>query len=309
MYLIFGGSKPMKRFLILTFLAALLAGCGALAGTKKSETASGEKTVSTSSEKTPAIPEARPPIVGEVVVAKWAGNSWYEGRMEKLEGTRATVAWSDNSSPSEVDLVDIYALPKAGAKAPVKAGDYVLTKRSSGTDWAGAQVTLVSPGVITVKYTSDFEEANLPPEKVITVSPVVAADMKADAARTDFLKQAQALKPQAPADYRPKVGDHVLGAWTTHAWYGGRVKSISGNKATIVWEGPRPDEAAFENLVPYPTAQGDAAPAAGDYVLVKPTGGSWDYAQVSDINGSSVEVKGPDGKARNVKAGEFVILK
>jgi hypothetical protein len=191
----------------------------------------------------------------------------------------------------------------------VKAGDYVLTKRSSGTDWAGAQVTMVSPGVITVKYNSDFEEANLPPEKVIAVSPVVAADMKTDAARTDFLKRAQALKPQAPADYRPKVGDHVLGAWTTHAWYGGRVKSINGNKATIVWEGPRPDEASFENLVPYPTAENSPQPAVGDYVLVKPTGGSWDYAQVSNLSASGVEVKGADGKARNVKPGEFVILK
>jgi hypothetical protein len=299
----------MKRFLILTFLVALLAGCGALAGTKKSETANSEKTVSTSSEKTPPIPEAKPPAVGEIAVAKWAGNSWYEGRIEKLEGSRATVAWSDNSSPSEVDLVDIYALPKAGAQVQVKASDYVLTKRSSGTDWAGARVTMVSPGVITVKYNSDFEEANLPPEKVIAVSPVVAADMKTEAARTDFLKQAQALKPQAPADYRPKVGDHVLGAWTTHAWYGGRVKSINGDKAIIVWEGPKPDEASFENLVPYPTAGDSPTPAAGDYVLVKPTGGSWDYAQVSKAGGSSVEVKGADGSARMVKPGEFVILR
>jgi hypothetical protein len=299
----------MKRFLILTFSVALWTGCGAVAGTKKSETANTEKTIITSSEKTPAIPEARPPAVGELVVAKWAGNSWYEGRLESLEGQRARIAWSDNSSPSEVDLVDIYPLPKPGAQAGVKTGDYVLTKRSSGTDWAGAQVTMTSPGVITVKYNSDFEEANLPPEKVIAVSPVVAADMKAESARTDFLKRAQALRPQGPADYRPKVGEHVLGAWTTHAWYGGRVKSINGNKATIVWEGPKADEATFDNLVPYPTAESSPAPAVGDYVLVKPASGSWDYAQVSGADGSSIEVKGADAKTRTVKPGEFVILK
>jgi hypothetical protein len=299
----------MKRILIIAFSVALMAGCGAIAGTKKSETANTDKTINTSSEKTPVIPEARPPAVGELVVAKWAGNSWYEGRVKSLEGGRATVAWSDDSTPSEVDLVDIYTIPKAGAQAAVKAGDYVLTKRSSGTDWTGAQVTMASPGVITVKYNSDFEEANLPPEKVIAVSPVVAADMRTEVARTDFIKKAQALRPQAPADYRPQVGEHVLGAWTTHAWYGGRVKSINGEKATIIWEGPRPDEATFNNLVPYPTAGNSQTPATGDYVLVKPTSGSWDYAQVASVGGSSIEVKGPDGKARTVKAGEFVILK
>jgi hypothetical protein len=299
----------MKRILIIAFSVALMAGCGAIAGTEKSETANTDKTINTSSEKTPVIPEARPPAVGELVVAKWAGNSWYEGRVKSLEGGRATVAWSDDSTPSEVDLVDIYTIPKAGAQAAVKAGDYVLTKRSSGTDWTGAQVTMASPGVITVKYNSDFEEANLPPEKVIAVSPVVAADMRTEVARTDFIKKAQALRPQAPADYRPQVGEHVLGAWTTHAWYGGRVKSINGEKATIIWEGPRPDEATFNNLVPYPTAGNSQTPATGDYVLVKPTSGSWDYAQVASVGGSSIEVKGPDGKARTVKAGEFVILK
>jgi hypothetical protein len=47
----------------------------------------------------------------------------------------------------------------------------------------------------------------------------------------------------------------------------------------------------------------------GDYVLVKPAGGSWDYAQVSGVSGSDIEVKGPEGKTRSVKPGEFVIIK
>lgn len=299
----------MKRFLILTFSVALLAGCGAVAGTGKPEIANNEKTAVTDTGKRPTIPEAAPPAVGQQVVARWAGNSWYEGRVESLDGARARIAWRDDLTPSEVDLVDVYTMPRAGAQPSVRANDYVLAKRSSGTDWVGAQVTMTSPGVITVRYNSDFEEANLPPEKVIAISAAVAADMKTEAARTDFLKKAQALRPQAPPDYRPKAGERVLGAWTTHAWYGGRVKSINGNKATVVWDGPRPDEAGFENLVPYPTAENSPSPAVGDYVLVKPTSGSWDYAQVSSAGGSSIEVKGPDGKARMVRPGEFVILK
>ncbi|HEX8749014.1 MAG TPA: hypothetical protein VF717_17695 [Pyrinomonadaceae bacterium] len=299
----------MKRVLILTFSVVLFAGCGAVAGTKTSEKATTEKTINAGADKPPAILETRPPQVGELVIARWAGNSWYEGRIQRREGERATVAWIDDLTPSEVDLIDIYAIPRAGAQSAFKAGDYVLTKRSSGTDWVGAQVTLASPGVVTVKYNSDFGEANLPPEKVIAVSPSVAADMKIEAARTDFITKAQALRPQAPADYRPKAGERVLGAWTTNAWYAGRVKSVNGNKATVVWEGPRPDEAAFENLVPYPTAENGTVPGVGDYVLVKPSSGSWDYAQVAGVNGSSIEVKDAYGKSRSVKQGEFVILR
>ena len=297
----------MKRILAFTVSVALLTACGA-AGNKNGGSANASNTNPTSSDKA-ASPEVKLPSVGDLVVARWSGNSWYEGKVDSLDGQRAKIIWSDNSTPSEVDLVDVYQIPKTGAQATVKAGDYVLTKRSSATNWEGAQVTMVSSGVITVKYNSDFEEANLPPEKVIAVSPVVTADMKNDAAKTDFLKKAQAHKPQAPAGYKPKVGDHILGAWTTNAWYGGKVKAIKGDKATIVWEGPNPDDASFDNLVPYPTAENTQTPAVGDYVLVKPSSGSWDYAQVSNVNGSEIEVKGQDGKSRTVKPGEFAILR
>src|SRR5713226_5248702 len=292
----------MKRFLVLAFSIALLTACGL--GKKNSSNAGNSS--STSSEK---AAEIKPPAVGDLVVAHWAGNTWSEGKVDSINGPRAKIVWSDNASPSEVDLVDIYQMPKTGAPATVKRGDYVLTKRSTGTNWEGAQVTMASPGVITVKYTSDLEEANLPPEKVIAVAPATAADMKADAARTDFLKKAQSRTPQAPAGYKPKAGEHILGGWTTTSWFGGKVKSINGDKALIEWEGPKADEATLDKIVPYPTAENSQTPAVGDYLLVKPTGGYWDYAQVSSVNGSEIEVKGPDGKSRTVKPGEFVILR
>src|SRR5438309_230671 len=168
----------MKRFLVLIFSIALLTACG-IAGKKN-----GGGTT-TGSEKA-AVPEAKPPapVVGDLVVAHWAGNTWSEGKVDSIDGPHAKIIWSDNTSPSDVDLVDIYQMPKTGAQATAKAGDYVLTKRSTGTNWEGAQVTMVSPGVITVKYVSDLEEANLPPEKVIAASPAAAADIKANAAST-----------------------------------------------------------------------------------------------------------------------------
>jgi hypothetical protein len=292
----------MKRFLVLAFSIALLTACGL---GKKNSSNTGNSS-STSSEK---AAEVKPPAVGDLVVAHWAGNTWSEGKVDSIDGPRAKIVWSDNASPNDVDLVDIYQMPKTGAQATVKAGDYVLTKRSTGTNWEGAQVTMASPGVITVKYSADLEEANLPPEKVIAVTPAVAADMKADAAKTDFLKKAQSRTPQAPAGYKPKVGEHIFGGWTSTSWFGGKVKSINRDKALIEWEGPKPDEATFDRIVPYPTAENSQTPTVGDYLLVKPSNGSWDYVQVSAVNGSNIEVKDADGKTRTVKAGEFVILK
>ncbi len=292
----------MKRFSVLALSIALLTACEM---GKKNSSNTGNSS-SSSSEK---VSEIKPPAVGDLVVAHWAGNTWSEGRVDSIDGPRAKIVWSDNASPNDVDLVDIYQMPKAGAQATVKAGDYVLTKRSTGTNWEGAQVTMASPGVITVKYVSDLEEANLPPEKVIAVTPAVAADMKADAAKTDFLKKAQAQKPQAPAGYKPKVGEHILGGWTSTSWFGGKVRSISGDKALLEWEGPKPDEATLDKIVPYPTAENSQTPTVGDYLLVKPNSGSWDYVQVSAVNGSNIEVKDADGKTRTVKPGEFVVLK
>ena len=292
----------MKKLLVFAFSIALLTACGL---GKKDNSNSGNSS-STDSEKAAAV---KPPAMGDLVVAHWAGDTWSEGKVDNIDSRRAKIVWSDNATPSEVDLIDLYQIPKAGAPATVKSGDYALSKRSTGTNWEGAQVSMVSPGVITVKYTSDLEEANLPPEKVIAVSPVVAADMKADAARTDFLKKAQAGRPQAPSGYKPKVGEHVFGGWTPTSWRGGKVKSINGDKALIEWEGIKPDEAAFDKIVPYPTAENSTTPSVGDYLLVKPGNGSWDYVQVTAINGSSIEVKDAEGKTRTVKPGEFVVLK
>jgi hypothetical protein len=292
----------MKRILIVGVLILPLTACSF--GKK-----TGAITENAPAGRSEKAAEAKPPAVGDLVVAHWAGSTWSEGKVNSLNGPRAKIVWSDNASPSEVDLVDLYQMPKTGASASARSGDYVLTKRSTGTNWEGAQVTMVSPGVITVKYDSDLEEANLPPEKVITVLPAAAADMKADAARTAFLKNAQSHAPQAPAGYEPKTGEHIFGGWTSTSWFGGKVKSISGDKALIEWEGPKPDEVGLDHIVPYPTAENTPTPAVGDYLLVKPNSGSWDYAQATSVSGSDVEVKDADGKTRTVKAGEFVILR
>src|SRR5712692_9715743 len=114
----------MKRFLALAFSIALFTACGL---GKKNSSNTGNSS-STSSEK---AAEVKPPAVGDLVVAHWAGNTWSEGKVDSINGPRAKIVWSDNASPSDVDLVDIYQMPKVGAAASVKAGDYLITKRST----------------------------------------------------------------------------------------------------------------------------------------------------------------------------------
>ena len=95
----------MKKVLVLAFSIALLTACGL---GKKNSSNTGNSS-SASSEK---AAEVTPPAVGDLVVAHWAGNTWSEGKVDSTDGPRAKIIWSDNTSPSEVDLVDIYQMPK-----------------------------------------------------------------------------------------------------------------------------------------------------------------------------------------------------
>lgn len=298
----------MKRLLLVVLFTSLFAACGAKDGSSGSANGNAPgNSANTATDK----PAAKPLAVGDTVVAPWASNSFYEGKVQSIDGTRAKIAWVDNSSPSDVDTIDAYALPKSGDPVTAKAGDYVLAKQGTGSRWDGAKVDSVSPGLVVVKFYSDGSSANLPPEKVIAVSAAVAADLKAEAAKADFLHKAQAGKPVAPSGYKPKAGDKVVSPWTSTSWYVAKVKSVAGDKATLAWEGGMtPEEVSFDKIMPYPTAENTTAPAVGDYLLLNPgNNSSWDYAQAQSVNGTSVEAKLPDGKTRTVKPGEYLVLK
>ena len=73
-----------------------------------------------------------------------------------------------------------------------------------------------------------------------------------------------------------------------------------------------PDDAYLERIAPYPTAAAPGpVPAVDDFVLVKPSNGNpkaaWIYAQVSRVNGSTIEAKDIDD-TREYKAGEYIRL-
>lgn len=299
----------MKRILTITSLAFLLSACGAPGGNNNGTNPDSANKAG-SAETKPDAPAAIK--AGDTVVARWSSDSFYEGKVESIDGSRARIAWSDNSSPSQVDMADVYALPKAGAKPDVKVGDVVLGKRSTGTYWNGAEITSITDGVYVVKYTNDNNTGNLPPEKIVAISAATAADFKSQAGKNDFLTKAQAGSPVRPAGYKPKVGDRVLGEWTSKSWYPAKVTAIAGGKATLAWEdNSKPTELAFDKFFAFPTAANSSPASTGDYLIVKPASGNgkWDYAQVTSATGGAVEAKMADGSTRSLKPGDYVVVK
>lgn len=247
---------------------------------------------------------------GDAVVAKWARNSFYDGTAESVTDSKVKVKWQDGSSPSDIDRSDVFALPKAGSKPDLKAGDMVIAKLSSGTYWNGAEVVKFEGEVISVKAIDGGQTANLSTDKVIKVPPAIAADLKEKAGSSDFLKQAQTKTPTMPTDYTPKAGDQVLAEWASKSWWQGKIQKVTGDKVTVAWEdGSKPSEVDLKAVMPYPVSANAKMPAPNQYVLARPESGSkWVYAQAVSTDSSSVQIKDAEGKSRQIKAGEFVLL-
>lgn len=296
-----------KNILIVLVLAVAASACATSTG-KDSSVKPENSPSSTTAAKSAENPK---PVVGDTVVARWSGNSFYEGKVETLDGSRYRIKWSDNSSPSDVDSVDVYPLPKDGVAVDVKVGDYVLAKLSSGTSWTGAEVSNVETGVVTVKAAQGGSTSSLPPEKIIKISAATAANFKQQASQTDFMAHAQTLRPQAPAGFAPRKGERVVAEWSTNSWYGGRVQKIAGSKATVAWDDQsKPTELDFAKVFPYPTGSNYQTPSVDGYLIVKPNGnGKWGYAQVTGLNGKAIEIKTADGQTRSITAGEYINLK
>jgi len=266
------------------------------------------------SETTGSKPDAPVGVVkiglGDTVVAKWTGNSFYEGQVQTIDNGKITVGWEDGSTPSKVDETDVYSLPRAGAKPDVAVGDMVLAKVGSSSYWNGAEIMKIDGEVYSVKTVENAKEANIDGNKIIKISPATASNLKKKGGSTDFLKEAQSKKPEIPADFKPKNGEKVLAQWATNSWWSGKVQKISGDKTTIAWEdGSKPSEIKTSDIMPYPTAANSKMPAEGQFVLAKPESGSkWGYAQTVSVKDKDIEIKEASGKTKTVKAGEVVPL-
>lgn len=250
------------------------------------------------------------PKVGDTVVAKWSTNSFYEGKVEKMDGAKVTVAWEDKSQSTVVDAADVYTIPTVGAKPDVKQGDMVLAKTASGSYWNGAEVTGVEAGVYKVRVVTGYTSANVPGEKIIKVPATTAADFKQAAGSTDFLIEAKKGKVTIPAGYKPKKGDAVLAEWTTNSWWAGKIDNISGSNIYVAWnDNSKPSAVNISKVMPMPTSSDKTMPSEKQFLIVKPdSGSSWQYGQTASVTGSRVEVKLANNQTKTVTPGEFVLL-
>ncbi len=282
----------MKRNLVLITLSLFLSACGAgalipagVAGSSK-------------------------PKVGDTVVAKWSAGSYYEGKVEKIDGAKMTIGWEDKSQSTVIDEADIFTIPKTGTVPDVKQGDMVLAKTASGTYWNGAEITGIEGGVYKVRVVTGSTSVNVAGEKIIKAPATAVADFKQAASSTDFLAEAKKGKVTIPADYKPKKGDPVLAEWTTGSWWEGTVDNISGSNIYIAWQGNfKPSAVNIGKIIPMPTSADKTMPAEKQFLIVKPESGwTWVYGQASAINGSRVEVKLANNQSKTITAGEFVLL-
>lgn len=282
----------MKRVLILALVSLLTAAC---AGSPKTNTSTeAEKSASTK------------PAVGDTAVFKFSRQGYVEGKVQSIDGMRYKMMYGQ--SPQTVDAVDVYALPKAGAKAEVMPGDIVVAHQREAY-WPGAEVKSVNGDVIEVQVISNGDSLNVPPEKLIKINSAAAAEFKTYAQEVAFLKSAKTGRPHPPADYKPKAGQRVVAEWTDHTWYIGNVVSASPSKATVKWPASFPQsQLTFDKVLPYPAPA--ASPKQDDFVIVKQDSEnqSFAYARVTSVKGGTVDVKLADGKTRTVKQGDFYVV-
>jgi hypothetical protein len=98
---------------------------------------------------------------------------------------------------------------------------------------------------------------------------------------------------QTPAPFNPKVGDHVLAHWGSETYEQATIKSIEGDRASVLFDGAtKEDYAKFPSeIMAIPTAPVKVAP--GDYVLAQYPFQKqmWIGGRVNSVGGATVSVK------------------
>lgn len=293
----------LNKICLIAIFTIMFLGCSLTGGTKTEET----NTADTTDTKPAESSEMKE---GDTVVAKWSGNSFYEGKLEKIDGNKMKVKWLDGSNPSDVDKTDVYAIPNSDTKPDVKVGDMVLAKIQSNSYWNGAEITKIDGDVFTVKGVGRSDTTNLDANKIIKITAATAANFKDKAKSGDFLKEAQSKSPAPAEDYKAKAGDKVVALWSAKSWYSGKVTKVNGDKITVAWDdGTKPKEVDADKVLPFPNASNTELPKADQFVLAKPVSGTkWVYAKAVSVKDKNVEIEEPGNKTRSLKAGEVIPL-
>ncbi len=101
----------------------------------------------------PRPPAGYKPKVGDRVVVEWTTNSWWEGEISSIAGSKAKIKWV-NFPESEIAFDKIMPYPTAENSATMPtANSYVLVKTATDPKrWDYAQVTAVNGNSGDVKF-------------------------------------------------------------------------------------------------------------------------------------------------------------
>lgn len=163
------------------------------------------------------------PAVGDTVLFKSGPVNYSEGKVEKVEGGKYEIRFKD--SIAKPDAGDVYTLPKSGAKADVKAGDFVVAF-STEIYWVGAEVKNVTNDSIEVEKASGGK-LNVAHDKIIKVSPTAIADIKQNVEAKAFEDLGKTKKPVLPKDWKPKAGDKIAAQWSFGSWHPAEIKHVN----------------------------------------------------------------------------------
>lgn len=244
--------------------------------------------------------------VGDTVVFKLSRESYGEGKIETIDGSRYKIPFG-TTTPT-VDEADVYSLPKTGANSSLKVGDFVIAKQGTQNSWVPAEVTRADGKAIEVKTISYKQTVNLSPEQVIAARPAAIEEFKTLKTEAAFEEKVSSMRPTLPQGHVLKKGDKVVAAWSGNSWWAGTIVGQSGEKMKIKWgDNSRDSEVDMTRIALYPAVGSVGAPfQTGDILLVKPTSSSsiWTFGEAT----SAREVRFKDGKTRSVRGDEYILF-
>jgi hypothetical protein len=244
--------------------------------------------------------------VGDTVVFKLSRESYGEGKIETIDGSRYKIPYG-TTTPT-VDEADIYPLPKTGASSSLKVGDFVIAKQGSQNSWVPAEVTRADGKAIEVNTISYRQTLNLSPEQVVAARPAAIEEIKKLKTEAAFDEKVSSMRPTLPPGYVLKKGDQVVAQWSGNSWWAGAIVGRSGEKMKIKWTGNFQDsDVDMTRIALYPAVGSAGTPfQPGDILLVKPTSSSstWTFAEAT----SGREVRFKDGKTRTVRGDEYILF-
>lgn len=165
----------MKRMLVLLVIVLLLGACS-------KQSSEGTEGANNSRSETTAPPASsdKPKIGDTVIYQSNSGQRFYEAKLSGIEGTRAKLEDTARNETAERELTEIYAVPKAGSKVTVKPGDIIAARFGQSSVWEAGEVVQAGDK-ITLKGLSSMSGSTreVLPEHVLTLSPAVAAKVKA----------------------------------------------------------------------------------------------------------------------------------